>query len=117
MILLAAYLTVVSTSWIPALYCSVFCSSQLLGKQDHSSHVVVLLLLIIGFVFWTRPSWNEAETWQQVFSNTGLVLTYILPIILLMYGRLYEKLHRGGHIEKKNIMLYFDISIYDDGML
>lgn len=95
MILLAAYLTIVSTSWIPALYCSVFCSSQLLGKQDHSSHVVVLLLLIIGFVFWTRPSWNQAETWQQVFSNTGVVLTYILPIILLMYGRLYEKLHRG----------------------
>ncbi len=95
MILLAVYLTIVSTSWIPALYCSVFCSSQLLGKQDHSSHVVVLLLLIIGIIFWTHPSWNEAEIWQQVFSNAGLGLTYILPIILWLYCCLYEKFRQG----------------------
>ncbi|MED4442563.1 GerAB/ArcD/ProY family transporter [Bacillus thuringiensis] len=94
MILLAVYLTIVSTSWIPALYCSVFCSSQLLGKQDHSSHVVVLLLLIIGFTFWTHPSWNESEIWQQVLSNTGLGVTYILPIILWLYCCLYEKFRR-----------------------
>ncbi|MED2581450.1 spore gernimation protein, partial [Bacillus thuringiensis] len=78
----------------PALYCSVFCSSQLLGKQDHSSHVVVLLLLIIGFTFWTHPSWNESEIWQQVLSNTGLGVTYILPIILWLYCCLYEKFRR-----------------------
>lgn len=95
MILLAVYLTIVSTSWIPALYCSVFCSSQLLGKQDHRSHVVVLLLLIIGIIFWTHPSWNEAEIWQQVFSNAGLGLTYILPIILWLYCCLYEKFRQG----------------------
>lgn len=95
MILLAVYLTVVSTSWIPALYCSVFCSSQLLGKQDHSSHVVVLLLLIIGFIFWTHPSRNEAEIWQQVLSNAGLGLTYISPIILWLYCCLYEKFRKG----------------------
>ncbi|PFN06481.1 MULTISPECIES: GerAB/ArcD/ProY family transporter [Bacillus cereus group] len=91
MILLAVYLTVVSTAWIPCIYCAVFCSNRLLGKQNYSSHVVVLLLLIISFVFWTRPSWNQAEAWQQVFSNAGLWLTYILPIILWMYGWLYEK--------------------------
>ncbi|MBE7096654.1 GerAB/ArcD/ProY family transporter [Bacillus cereus] len=95
MILLAIYLPVVSTCWIPAIFCSVFCSSRLLGKQDHSSHVVVLLLLIIGCVFWISPSWNQAETGLQVLSNAGLGLTYILPIILWMYGWLYEKSHWG----------------------
>ncbi|WP_088293041.1 GerAB/ArcD/ProY family transporter [Bacillus mycoides] len=95
MILLAIYLPVVSTCWIPALYCSVFCSSQLFGKQDHSSHVVVLLLLIIGFVFWITPSWNQAETGLQVLSNAGMGLTYILPLILWMYGWLYEKSYWG----------------------
>ncbi|WJE53550.1 endospore germination permease [Bacillus cereus] len=95
MILLAVYLTVVSTAWIPCIYCAVFCSSQLLGKQDHTSHVVVLLLLIIGFVFWTRPSWNQSETWQQVVSNAGLGLTYISPIILWMYSWVYEKSRQG----------------------
>ncbi|KAA0779131.1 spore gernimation protein [Bacillus mycoides] len=95
MILLATYLPVVSTCWIPAIFCSVFCSSRLLGKQDHSSHVVILLLLIIGFVFWISPSWNQAETGLQVLSNAGIGLTYILPIILWMYGWLYEKSHWG----------------------
>ncbi len=95
MILLALYLPVVSTAWIPTIYCAVFCSSQLLGKQDHSSHVVILLLLIIGFIFWTHPSWNEAEIWQQVLSNAGLGLTYILPIILWLYCCLYEKFRQG----------------------
>ncbi|WP_255299766.1 GerAB/ArcD/ProY family transporter, partial [Bacillus toyonensis] len=95
MILLALYLPVVSTAWIPTIYCAVFCSSQLLGKQDHSPHVVILLLLIIGFIFWTHPSWNEAEIWQQVLSNAGLGLTYILPIILWLYCCLYEKFRQG----------------------
>ncbi|MED0901827.1 spore gernimation protein [Bacillus cereus] len=95
MILLATYLPVVSTCWIPAVFCSVFCSSRLLGKQNHSSHVAILLLLSIGFVFWISPSWNQAETGLQVLSNAGVGLTYILPIILWMYGWLYEKSHWG----------------------
>lgn len=96
MVLLAAYLIVVSKAWIPCVYCAVFCSSQLLGKQDHSSHVVVLLLFIIGFIFWTQPSWNQADTWQQTISNAGLGLTYISPVILWMYSWVYEKYRQGG---------------------
>ncbi|MEH6889274.1 endospore germination permease [Bacillus sp. JJ864] len=96
MILLAVYLIVVSTAWMPCIYCAVFCSSQLLGKQDHSSHLVVLLLLIIGFIFWTHPSWNQSETWQQAVSNAGLGLTYISPIILWLYSWIYEKYRRRG---------------------
>ena len=93
-VLLAIYLIVVSKAWIPCVYCAVFCSSQLLGKQDHSSHVVVLLLFIIGFIFWTHPSWNQAETWQQTVANAGIGLTYISPFILWGYSWIYEKYHR-----------------------
>ncbi|PEA53195.1 spore gernimation protein [Bacillus pseudomycoides] len=96
MILLAVYLIVVSTAWMPCIYCAVFCSSQLLGKQDHSSHLVVLLLLIIGFIFWTHPSWNQSETWQQAISNAGLGLAYIAPIMLWLYSWVYEKYRQGG---------------------
>ncbi|MGG0187891.1 GerAB/ArcD/ProY family transporter [Bacillus rhizoplanae] len=96
MVLLAVYLIVVSTAWIPCIYCCVFCSSQLLGKEDHSSHVIVLLLCIIGFVFLTHPTWNQSEVWQQAISNAGLGLAYISPVILWMYSWVYEKYSRRG---------------------
>ncbi|MFD3449390.1 endospore germination permease [Microbacteriaceae bacterium 4G12] len=94
MVLLAVYLIVVSTTWIPTLYCAVFCSSQLLGKQDHSSHVVVLLIIMIGFTFWLHPNWNESEQWQTIVSNTGIILAYGFPIFLWIYSWLYEKYRR-----------------------
>ncbi|MGG2095019.1 endospore germination permease [Bacillus sp. S13(2024)] len=96
MVLLAIYLMVVSKAWIPCIYCAVFCSSQLRGKQDHSSDVIVLLLFIIGFIFWTHPTWNGSEVWQQAVSNAGLALTYIAPVILWIYSWVYEKYHQGG---------------------
>ncbi|MGG2063967.1 GerAB/ArcD/ProY family transporter [Bacillus sp. S14(2024)] len=96
MVLLAVYLMVVSKVWIPSVYCAVFCSSQLLGKQDHSSHVIVLLLCITGFIFWIHPTWNESEIWQQALSKAGIGLTYILPVILWIYSWIYEKYHRRG---------------------
>ncbi|OOQ93208.1 GerAB/ArcD/ProY family transporter [Bacillus cereus] len=96
MILLATYLIVVSTAWIPCIYCAVFCSSQLLGKQDHSPHVIVLLLLSIGLVFCIHPTWNQSEIWQQTVANAGLVLTYMSPVFLWIYSWIYEKYRRRG---------------------
>ena len=116
MILLAIYLTVVSTCMDSCciLFCILF--KPITWKTRSYSHVVVLLLLIIGIVFGFIPSWNEAETWQQVFSNAGIGLTYIFPLILWMYGCLYEKSFGGGYIEKKSTMLYFIIGVHDDWM-
>ncbi|MDQ6598892.1 GerAB/ArcD/ProY family transporter [Bacillus salipaludis] len=94
MILLAHYLIVVSTAWIPWVYFSVFCSSKLLGKQDHSSHVVVLLLIFIGIIFWHQPTWNESEKWQIMIVKGGLLLAYVAPPFLWVYSWIFEKYRR-----------------------
>jgi spore germination protein (amino acid permease) len=94
MILLAVYLIVVSTAWIPCVYIATFCSSQLLGKQDHSLHVLVLLLLIIGNIFWLHPTWNESEDWQKMIVKGGFQLAYVAPAFLLIYSWIYEKYRR-----------------------
>jgi len=91
MILLAIYLLVVATAWIPCVYCAVFCSSQLLRKEDHTIHVIMLLLLIIGLIFFVHPTWNQAEIWQKIVSNAGVILTYITPVFLWMYSWIYKK--------------------------
>ena len=94
MILLAHYLIVVSTAWIPCVYFATFCSSQLLGKQDHRPHVIVLLIIIIGLVFWLHPTWNESEKWQTMIVKGGLQLAYVAPPFLWIYSWIVEKYRR-----------------------
>lgn len=94
MILLAIYLLVVSTAWIPSLYCAVFCSSQLIGKQDHTLHVAIFLLGVVVVTFWTHPSWNESEMFQKFISKAGLGLAYLFPIFLWVYNLIYKKYFR-----------------------
>ncbi|MEY2195705.1 endospore germination permease [Neobacillus sp. BF23-41] len=94
MVILAFYLIVVSTAWMPCIYLATFCSSQLLGKQDHSQHVIILLLIIIGLVFWREPTWNESEKFQQMFVKGGLQLAFVAPPFLWIYSWIYEKLRR-----------------------
>ncbi|OOR16705.1 GerAB/ArcD/ProY family transporter [Bacillus mycoides] len=94
MILLAIYLIVVSTAWIPCVYGAVFCSSQLIGKQDHTLHVAILLLAVIIVTFWIHPSWNESELFQKLTSKAGLVLAFLFPVFLWIYNLIHKKYFR-----------------------
>lgn len=94
MILLAHYLIVVSTAWMPCVFFSVFCSRQILGLQDHSTNVIVLLLIIIGLVFWLHPTWNESEKWQTMIVKGGMQLAFIAPPFLWVYSWIVEKYRR-----------------------
>ncbi|MGG1397543.1 endospore germination permease [Bacillus salipaludis] len=93
-ILLAHYLIVVSTAWMPCVYLFAFCSSRLLGKQDNSPYVIVLLLIIIGSVFWLHPTWNESEKWQTIIVKGGMPLAYVTPPFLWVYSWIVEKYRR-----------------------
>ncbi|MEH7375397.1 GerAB/ArcD/ProY family transporter [Neobacillus drentensis] len=96
MILLAVYLIVVSTAWMPSVFIASFCSSQLLGKQDHSQHVIILLLIIIGSVFWLDPTWIDSEKWMKIVTKGGLQLAFVAPPFLWVYSWIYEKFRRRG---------------------
>ncbi|WHY69720.1 endospore germination permease [Neobacillus sp. SuZ13] len=94
MVLLAVYLIVVSTAWMPYVYLAPFCFSQLLGKQDHSNYVIILLLIIIGMVFWLDPTWIDSERWQKMVVKGGLGLAFVAPPFLWVYSWIYEKFRR-----------------------
>src|SRR5688572_951061 len=58
---LSLYLLLACITWIPFLYCTVYCTSWLVGKKDHSRHLfVVLLLLVILYVFYA-PTFNQND--------------------------------------------------------
>jgi spore germination protein (amino acid permease) len=94
MIILNILLLISSRAWILYMYCAVYCSSQLMNKQDHSSHVPILLGLFIAAIFLIHPSWIQFRTWQEWMSNTGIGLAYIFPVFLWVYTWVYEKYKR-----------------------
>uniref|UniRef100_UPI000B244E94 GerAB/ArcD/ProY family transporter n=1 Tax=Neobacillus fumarioli TaxID=105229 RepID=UPI000B244E94 len=98
MIVLNILLLIFSRAWILYMYCAVYCSSQLMNKQDYSSHVPVLLALFIATIFFIHPTWLQLKTWQEWMSNAGIGLAYIFPTFLWVYTWVYEKYKRGTAI-------------------
>ncbi len=94
MIILNVLILVSSTTWIPYMYCTVYCSSQLMNKQDHSSHVPVMLGLFIVITFFVQPTWNEVLSWQKWGSNAGVGVAFVLPVFLWIYSWGFEKYSR-----------------------
>ncbi|MGD8189324.1 GerAB/ArcD/ProY family transporter [Brevibacillus ginsengisoli] len=95
MIFLAIYLLVVSKAWVVYIYCTVFSSSQILNKQDHSKHTAIYFLLAIVCVYVINPTWILSESWTKVLTKAALVVMYALPVILYLYVRGFELLRRG----------------------
>lgn len=94
MVILNILILVSSRAWILYMYCTVYSSSQLMNKQDHSSHVPVLLGLFIVATFFIQPAWLQVTAWQKWISNAGIVVAYILPVFLWVYSWIYERYSR-----------------------
>ncbi|KIL40488.1 spore gernimation protein [Gordoniibacillus kamchatkensis] len=87
MVFLALYLLVISRSWVPYIFSTVFCASQLLGKQDHAVPAVCYMIATIVLVFLIHPTWNESDMWVQYQLYAAPFLVYLLPLILYLYVR------------------------------
>jgi spore germination protein (amino acid permease) len=95
MILLALYLFVISTSWIPYLYFASFSIGHVLRRQNHSPIVPWLVILLVIAVFVLHPSWNQANGWQAWMSRYGIMVVYVLPVMLWMYVQVYARVSKG----------------------
>lgn len=94
MIFLAIYLIVVSRVWSAYIYCAVFSTCHLLRKQDHSSHAFIYFIMVIGCAYVVKPTWNQADQWVTLLSNSGIVVLYVMPVLLLVYASGLEKYRR-----------------------
>ncbi|MBE1443648.1 GerAB/ArcD/ProY family transporter [Paenibacillus sp. OAS669] len=86
-VFLSGFLTVISATWITLMYNTVFCTSWLLGKQDHQNHVLVLLVLIILSAYFLDPSTNQLEDWYSLLNKTGFLYAFVMPVGLWLYLR------------------------------
>ncbi|SDW12582.1 endospore germination permease [Paenibacillus sp. CF384] len=81
-VMLTCYLLVISKTWIPALYMTVYCSKKLFHIGSVSKHIVVLLAEMVLITYIWEPGWNASTTAIQYFTYFGIVMAFFFPLCL-----------------------------------
>ncbi|MCP3772965.1 spore germination protein [Paenibacillus sp. MZ04-78.2] len=83
-VFLALYLLLISLTWIPFTYCSVYATSWMLGKPDHRPHLIVfLLLLVVSYIFY-QPTFRENDKMVGWMGKLGTGFAVVFPFVLWM---------------------------------
>ncbi|OPH46790.1 spore gernimation protein [Paenibacillus ferrarius] len=91
-IFIAFYLLIFSLGWIPTLYLCAYCTNWLRGTKSERNHVRVLCLLLAVGSFFFIPSLHQNDRMERIFLRAGILIEYIIPICLLMWILLQNRL-------------------------
>lgn len=91
-IFLALYLFVISTSLVPYLYGASLSGAKLFGTKNHGPYVLVICMGTLLASTWIRPSWLESLRYNQWAGYSGLIISYLLPLLLYLAIKIYQKL-------------------------
>ncbi|MDQ0887044.1 spore germination protein (amino acid permease) [Paenibacillus sp. V4I9] len=98
LLFIAFYLLIFSLSWIPTMYMSVFCTTWLIGKQDHRNHLRLLWLFIAVGSYFFMPTFFQSEKMNTLLGQIGFVVEYIVPVCLLLYVWIHDRLGWRKHL-------------------
>lgn len=93
-IALALYLFIVSTSWMPFMYIGIYCSGLVIGKQKPIMYFFTAVLIFTFVTIWLNPSFHNSDQQIKFISNVGLGFAYALPVLLWVYGLVYQRMKR-----------------------
>lgn len=93
-VLFSFYLFVMSTTVVPLIFISVFCTSEFLGKREHTKPLFWYLVLLVVYVFWFPPSLNIDFKLQKEVQYVGLLFAYAFPICLGAYIFIHDLVKR-----------------------
>ncbi|WP_308634122.1 GerAB/ArcD/ProY family transporter [Paenibacillus silvisoli] len=81
-VMLTCYLLVISKTWIPAVYMTVYCTHRLLPIGKAATHLFLLLagMLLVTFIW--DPGWIMNDKWVALFTKMGIVMAFLLPLAL-----------------------------------
>ena len=89
------YIFVISTTVLPFMFMTVYCTSQLVGKQDHHSHLVWYLIIGFLIVVLFPPTFDRNVHLQQIMDQAGLIVAFAFPLCLWGYLWLHGLFKRG----------------------
>ncbi|KMY52225.1 spore gernimation protein [Peribacillus loiseleuriae] len=85
-IFLTYYIFVISTTALPLLFLTVFCTSKLTGRQDrHSRHLIWFFSALFIYVLMSSPTFQQNSQWQGKIANLSIFVAYLLPLFLWMF--------------------------------
>lgn len=91
---LAFFIFIISTTWLPGMYFSVFSINWMFGREDHRKLLQWLMLLFVASMFFVKPSFNKTDKWIEVVNLTGICFGYLFPYVLWVYVWLHDRLQR-----------------------
>lgn len=88
------YIFVISTSVLPAMFFTVYCTSRLTGSSDHRKHAIVFLSLIWLYTFIVPTTFERNRFMQGIVEQGGSFISFLFPLCLWLYF-LIRKLVKG----------------------
>ncbi|SFI35091.1 spore germination protein (amino acid permease) [Paenibacillus sp. UNC496MF] len=81
-IMLTWYLLIISKTWIPSLYMSVYCMKRLFVAGKPGTYIAMLLggMFLVTWIW--NPDWNASSSALKWFSSFGFAIAYLLPVCL-----------------------------------
>ncbi|PUA39610.1 spore gernimation protein [Paenibacillus elgii] len=81
-VFLAFYLFILSTTSMPMMYLTTFCSNWLFGTKAFRGHFLVLVAIVVAYVVFFVPTFPQSDKSQKIFGNIALYLIVGFPFVL-----------------------------------
>ncbi|USG66722.1 spore germination protein [Brevibacillus ruminantium] len=90
LVFLAFYLFIISTSWMPYMYFSVFSLGKLWRQSYERGYLIALMLLLTAGTYLYTPSFTDVQKLRFGWNWAGMVFGYAVPVFLWAYTRLFD---------------------------
>ncbi len=81
-VFLAFYLFILSTTAMPMIYLTIFCSNWLFGTKAFRGHFWVVAAVVLAYVVFFVPTFPQSDKSQVIFGNIALCLCFVFPFVL-----------------------------------
>lgn len=112
-VLFALYIFVMSTKVLPLMFVSVFSTSWLFGKEEHTKPLFWLLVFSVIYVTLFPPSVNISLIWSNKLEKLSFLFTYAFPIC---FGDMSSSMAflKGGASNETLVPYFYDYSTFND---
>ncbi|MFE5318567.1 endospore germination permease [Paenibacillus sp. NPDC056579] len=93
-VLLAFYLFVVFRVWASYLFWTVYCTTQLRGKEDHRLDLKLYLLGMVLYPLIFNFTFTQNDNLQKLYGMLGIIFAFVLPVVLWLYTCGYDYVQR-----------------------
>lgn len=88
---LAFYLFIISTTWMPYMYFTVFGAGRLFKKSNEKKYLLGFMALLVAVTMFYTPSFFDIRKLGETWSKAGMIFGYAVPFFLWGYERLFHK--------------------------